>query len=543
MSPLRLPATPDRPAAGLAAFLLLGGLVSLAKGVDANWDLANYHFYNPWAWLHDRLAFDYAPAQMQSYHSPFLDLPYYALVRAGLPAAAVAFVMGFPFGAAVFFFHRIARAVLADLRVARTGLALAAVGVVALTGAAGLSQVGSTMNEWSTAAFVVAATALLLRAVRDEGQVPIAPCAGAGLLAGVAVGLKLPAAIYAVALFGAALGSLGRRPGGVRALLACAAACAAGFAAAYGYWAWVLWERFGNPFFPYFNDLFRSEYWEPVAFRDPAFRPKKLNHWLTLPFKLAERNRLVGEAEMRDPRLAVLIVVATALLVSLVAQARRERRPLAALVRERMPASVGFLVLFAALSYVLWLVAFTIYRYAIPLELVASLLLVLALRAAFAGGVHRDALVAVFAGFVVVATYVPYWGRLPLHLGPAVHASVPPVPREALVMIFTQAPLGYVVPFIESGARVIRPASGFTGPAHDNRLQREMAALVAAQRGPMFVIRRADERDPDEETMLARYGLRRVDERCQPFGASFDEHLALCPLDRQRPDGVDFDRG
>jgi hypothetical protein len=421
--------------------------------------------------------------------------------------------MGFPFGAAVWFWYRTARAVVADSRVARPGLALAAIGLVGLTGAAGLSQVGSTMNEWSTTAFVVAALGLLVTAVRRDGPASVPLCATAGLLAGLAVGLKLTAAIYAVALFGATAATLGRRDRGGAALLAMAATVAVGFVVAYGYWAWVLWERFANPFFPYFNDVFRSEWWEPVGFRDTTFRPKKLNQWLTLPFKIAERNRLVGESEMRDPRLAVLIVVVAALLLSFAREARTRRQRLVALVRERMPASVGLIALFAAMAYVLWLVVFTIYRYAIPLELTASLLLVLALRAAFAGGVHRDALVAAFTGFVVVATYVPYWGRAPTGFGPAVYADVPPVPRDALVMIFSQAPLGYVVPFIGSGARVIRPAGNFTGPAHDNRMQREMAALVASQQGPMYVIRRSEESDPGEETMLARYGLRRDDDR------------------------------
>jgi hypothetical protein len=530
MNPSRLLAVLDRPVAGLAAFLVFGGAVSLLKGVDASWDLANYHFYNPWAWLHDRLAFDYAPAQMQSYHSPLLDLPFYGLVRAGTPAAVVAFAMGFPFGIAAYFYYRIARGVVADVGVARTAPALALIGLVGLTGAAGLSQVGSTMNEWSTAALVLAALALVVAAVREAGPVRAAPFAGAGALAGLAVGGKLPAAVYAAALLGASAACVLRRPGGVRAVAAYAAGCAAGFTAAYGYWAWVLWERFANPFFPYFNDLFRSEYWDPVGFRDVKFRPTKLNQWLTLPFKLAERNRLVGEAEMRDPRLAVLIIVAVALAASLARTARAQGTRFATLVRERMPASVACLALFAVVAYVLWLALFTIYRYAIPLELVASLLLVLALRAAFAGGVHRDALVAVFAGFVVVATYVPYWGRAPLHLGPAVDAKVPPVPGDALVMIFTQAPLGYVVPFIGSGARVIRPASNFTGPGFDHRLQREMAALVAAQQGAMYVLRRSDERDPGEEVMLVRYALRRDAAGCLPVPASFDARLVLCPL-------------
>ena len=39
----------DRPAASVLVFLLLGGLASLAMEVDTNWDIRNYHFYDPWA--------------------------------------------------------------------------------------------------------------------------------------------------------------------------------------------------------------------------------------------------------------------------------------------------------------------------------------------------------------------------------------------------------------------------------------------------------------------------------------------------------------
>ena len=64
---------------------------------------------------------------------------------------------------------------------------------------------------------------------------------------------------------------------GTRAVtVAFVAATGAGFALAYGYWAFVLWERFGNPFFPYFNELFRSEYWDARPFFDTRFRPTTL---------------------------------------------------------------------------------------------------------------------------------------------------------------------------------------------------------------------------------------------------------------------------
>ena len=83
----------EAPLPGLVAALLFGGIVSLARGLDASWDLRNYHFYNPWAWLNNRLYYDYAPAQIQSYLNPLPDLPYYALVRAEVPAPVIAFVM------------------------------------------------------------------------------------------------------------------------------------------------------------------------------------------------------------------------------------------------------------------------------------------------------------------------------------------------------------------------------------------------------------------------------------------------------------------
>ncbi|HUA79263.1 MAG TPA: hypothetical protein VL997_02735, partial [Dyella sp.] len=45
-----------------AFFLLCGGLLSTYLGKDVDFDLLNYHFYNPWALLHGRLSVDGFPA-------------------------------------------------------------------------------------------------------------------------------------------------------------------------------------------------------------------------------------------------------------------------------------------------------------------------------------------------------------------------------------------------------------------------------------------------------------------------------------------------
>ena len=522
----------DRPSRGVPAALLFGGIASLLRGIDTNWDLRNYHFYDPWAWLNDRLYWDYAPAQLQSYHNPLLDLPFYALVRADLPAFAITFLMGIPFGLAAYFLYRIARHATVDLAPPRQPLVLLAIGLVALTGAAGFSQIGSTMNEWATAALVMAALYAFVRAIPVAGAVHASTTAIAGLLCGVATGLKLTAAIYAVALFTAFVLCFRGRPGFARAALVLAVAMAAGFIAAYGYWGTVLWERFRNPFFPYFNGLFQSEYWEPRSFFDTKFRPSTPLSWLTLPFGLAGRNRSASEADLRDPRLALLCVFGALLAVSLVRRSRLVGETVLTTLSRGLPLTLRLLAVFVGASYLAWLFAFTIYRYAIPLELVASLLLVLAMRSALARIRKQDALIAAAALLIVAVTVAPYWGRSRLHAGRYIDVTVPAIAGDSLVLMMTGEPFGYIVPFIEPGARVIAPSSNFTGPGYDNQLQREMAALIAQQRGPMYAIRYLDRVDAGEEATMAAYGLRCADEGCRKIRSNLEgtRPLGLCPL-------------
>ena len=72
---------------------IIFGLYSLGQGADSNWDVRNYHLYNAFAFLDGKLSIDLAPAGMQSYFNPLLDVPFY-LMAMHLPAMLVGFVMG-----------------------------------------------------------------------------------------------------------------------------------------------------------------------------------------------------------------------------------------------------------------------------------------------------------------------------------------------------------------------------------------------------------------------------------------------------------------
>src|SRR5690349_514542 len=80
-------ASPDEPAAAgqplarrralLPVCLVVSvalGLVSVWLGQDTSWDLRNYHLYTAHAWFTGRHDIDVAPAFLNTFHNPVLDL-------------------------------------------------------------------------------------------------------------------------------------------------------------------------------------------------------------------------------------------------------------------------------------------------------------------------------------------------------------------------------------------------------------------------------------------------------------------------------------
>src|SRR4051812_6447393 len=73
--------------------LALSCAASLALGKDRNWDLLNYHFYDPYMFLTGRLGFDYFPAQTPTYLNPLIDIPTYLMITSFKPRVVGA-IMG-----------------------------------------------------------------------------------------------------------------------------------------------------------------------------------------------------------------------------------------------------------------------------------------------------------------------------------------------------------------------------------------------------------------------------------------------------------------
>src|SRR5438552_13011452 len=149
-------------AALIASMLAAGAISAFLLRQDANWDLRNYHFYNAWAYLHGRLGWDLAPAQLQTFLNPLLDLPFYWMVVADWPPRLIAFAMALPAGIGAFFLARILILLFRDVRARERWGYIALAFVVGITASGPVSLLGSTMNDWPGAALIMLALWLLL---------------------------------------------------------------------------------------------------------------------------------------------------------------------------------------------------------------------------------------------------------------------------------------------------------------------------------------------------------------------------------------------
>jgi hypothetical protein len=477
--------------------MLGGGLLALWLGQDASFDQQNYHFYAPWALLHGRLLVDVFPAFTgPTFHNPFADLPFY-LLATHAPPPVTGFVLGALHGLVAVPLYLIARAVTPahdGARPTRSGQAPAALRdnpfalLLVLSGMAGamsVAETGTTFGDDLTATLVlggIAAAVVSLPQLCRSGLRRAAVLAFvAGVPAGVAAGLKLTGAIHAAALVLAFLAV--RRDGAERVALVAAAAAGvgAGLLVAGGPWFFILWQRTGNPTFPYLNQIFASPLALPVSHRDDSFVPQNFFDTVLFPFLVALGRLSDAEFPFRDLRIPVLYGLA---LMFLLGRALR--------FGSRLAPAARFVLTFATASYVAWLFTFAIARYLLPIELLAPALIA-ALVAALIPGTPGRAVTALALGLIVVTTRPADWGRIAW--GRELYGvRVPPVESGSLVIMAGTAPTAFLIPFFPPGIPFIRADGFYTDLENmDHGLYRIGIDRIRRHTGERYLLYRADE--------------------------------------------------
>ncbi len=526
-----------RMSASLCVAVPLGfAVLAVLLDQDASWDLANYHWYNPYAFLTGRLERDIAPAHIATYYNPILDVPLYILAQA-VPARAVGFLLGLVQGLNFIPLFALGLRLLTALPAERRIAYSALLAVLGLVGGGHLGLVGTTFYDNVLSLFVLVAIYLVVRqrswtagSVGNAGKSAWAWLWAAGAVTGSGAGLKLPTAIFCAGLCAAFL-VIG--PGFIRRIarsFVFGLGVLAGLAAFAGHWMVYLWSAFGNPIFPYFNALFDSPMGLPASYRDTRFVPESLWEALAFPFVMAADPTQAGEAVFRDYR----ILIAYAVLLA---------TPFVFLVFRRAPGTatrippdreaIVWLLAAAWLSYLAWLALFAIYRYLIPLEMLAPLLAAGTVALWSLSDRARTGIIVFLLAAMAITAKPGNWGRVPWG-EKLIDLSAPPIPDpgRALIVMTGLTPTAWVIPafppavsFVRLQGYGIHPDDGDTG------LNKRVRARVAAHRGAFYLLTLAHERD-SAATILARYDLALAAGGCRPIVSHFAGEAELCGVER-----------
>ena len=268
------------------------------------WDTLSYHIYAGFSAVHDRFAQDYFAAGPQSYFNPYIHAPFYFLITTGLSSLEISSILAIAHSVMLWLTYELAVTVCpSDDPRKRLWFGLCAV-AFALINPILLQQIGSSFADITTGEFVLAGWLLLAHAARTPGTARVV-CAG--LLCGIATGLKLTNAIHAISGFAVLTMLPPRLRGRIRQGLAYGTALGLGFVIIAASWSYRLEERFGNPVFPLMNNIFRSPEFTTEPLHHLRFIPATVAEALWRPFAMIDPVTMVHE-EMRapDPRYAVL---------------------------------------------------------------------------------------------------------------------------------------------------------------------------------------------------------------------------------------------
>lgn len=507
-------------------FVLLIGKASIGRGPDASWDLRNYHLYLPYALFNGRASIDLFPATIVGFVNPLVDIPSYLLrIAFNQRPNTLSFLLSLPFSAGAFLAYRIALSILpADITWRRAAAFMAA--LIGLTGIGAYSTIGSSEGEALPAFFTLLGLLLTMSAISTT-RLQWYRWGAAGVCCGIAVGLKLTEASYAVGLFaGITLFADALWRNRACAALAYVGGGIIGAALSGGWWWTAMLIKFGNPFFPFYNNIFHSPWFPPIRLGADYLHPSTLLQTLFYPFYWAlSVQELTWEAPSREPRFAIAYVAVVVAVAAMLLRRDFDGRATPAARRSRL-----FLV-FLVTSYALWQQLFSVYRYLYPLEVTIALPLLIAamhLQRTRSALPATAALAAALVLCLSTSVYVNTQHARPAHV--AAFVDMPELPPGAMVILLDSSPMAFVAAFARPDIRFMGANNALISLDRPSKVGDLVAKSISGQTDGLWGIASLKEWPDGASQAMAHYRL----ECTEPFKVLRSnlsrEAISICPL-------------
>jgi hypothetical protein len=520
----------------LGVSIAVSAIISVFLGQDVNWDLQNYHFYSGYAFWTHRHFYDFAPAQLQTFFNPLMHGLTYLARGSFHPRMAAAF-FGALHGLNLFLVFQISQILFRSWPL-RWRLQIGIVSAVAgFCASVNLGELGTSCGDNIVSIPMLGGILLLIRhwvVNSSEKKVSLPALAASGSLMGLALAFKLTVAAYIIGVVVAlpiAVGIATRRFDPVR-LLAVYAGIVAGFLAGYGTWGIRLYRNYRNPFFPFFNNIFHSPFYDFENSMDATYIPHTWQKIFFFPFYFAGKTNLAGEQMHRDIRWALGCLVLVFLIVwAFYRCVRKIRKPCAA-DGIRKSGGLLFLALFIAFSYGSWEYLFSIYRYLSTLEWLAPLFLSLAV-ARFIRSPKHVLGISLVLDLVIGLSVIPYdSGRIGYDYD-YLKVEIPPIPEleKSLVVMGGAEPTSYIIPQFPRQTRFVRIAANWIQPRQNDNLDRQIRR-IRSQYDAAHIFLYCANKEEVENADLTLYplGLSRNGRQCHELRSPLGHKGFLCEV-------------
>ncbi len=423
--------------------MIFSGLASTMMARSRDWDFLNYHFYDGYAFLHHRLLIDCAPAGLWSFFNPLLDAVNDSVIFYINDIFWTPFILGMISGIGFFIFYHLIRMLFKGRQ--SSALYVLSALFIGITAPTVFSQIGSTQNDFQSACFILLGIYFALKALIEKNTPHKKMMLFSGLATGTAVGLKLTNSTYFIGLVFALFlnAPKGKR---ISFNLFFLLGFLLGFLMINGWWMLTLYQHFHSPVFPFYNAAFHSPDYPFSNFKDPAFSLHSWKQILTSPLEYSIPNHLSSERFMQDSRLAILMLLSILYLLSRFIPLRW--RPA---INEKDKSLLNFLLTYTWISYVVWILQFNIYRYAIPIELMSAVSITFLLHILLPSRWSTKVLAVILIAlnfFIIQSTSIPLFIQPPLagnYVGISPMKSIPP---NALIVL-TGVKQSFVIPFFQ----------------------------------------------------------------------------------------------
>lgn len=262
-----------------ALWIFFGSLCVIAPLLpDADW--LNYHHYNCWAFLNDRLSVDFLASNSRICINPIVDLPIYFLMNLlNNHPKLFLFVSSIDTVGLFFVLYKILDFVIEKSHEVAKKSSIIFLSMLYLIAPVILIGLDFSRNDTIIAFFLLVAFYLFLKYYFDAKNgvkkrfFMLFLC---GIFSGLAIGLKLSVVSFVLGLGLLFLIFFKKSQSGVKDLTLWVSGVVTAFLAFDGWWLIKCYSLFKNPLFPYYNHIFKSPFADAVNFSGN-------DYWLSYP--------------------------------------------------------------------------------------------------------------------------------------------------------------------------------------------------------------------------------------------------------------------